>query len=245
MSDEPVQIGTILSQVVGAAVDAAADDEKRRAWEVAERQRREDDFHRKVASNWQDFSRRIGPRYTDCTLDNFVATTAEQKQVVANLLAYAENVKANCKAGRGLLLFGPKGTGKDHLITAVAKYVLAAGGSVAWRNGVDLFGDIRDAIAQEGSERDFVASLVRPDVFYLSDPLPPSGKLTEFQSSMLFRILDGRYRAMRPTLVTVNATGRQDLEDRLGAQNADRLRDGTLTLFCGWPSYRKPADVVK
>lgn len=241
--NEPKPIGSFVGGVLDAIPQA--DSERDAARARFEQVMREQQFNARVSNNWSEFSRRVGDRYKDCSLDNFNESTDEQKQVLRNLRAYAEAIRENAKAGRGVLLFGPKGTGKDHLLTGLAKYVIANGGSVAWRNGVDLFGDVRDAIASEGSEREFVSSLVKPHVFYLSDPLPPSGKLTEFQSSMLFRILDGRYRAMKPTWVSVNATGRQDLEDRLGAQNADRLRDGTLTLFCGWPSYRKPAEVTK
>jgi len=194
---------------------------------------------------WREFATSVGVRYASCRLDGFSVATDEQRQVVDNLRAYAADVEVAVSSGHGVLLFGPKGTGKDHLLSGLAWEFVKQFRYVTWRNGVDLFGEVRDAMSSDGSEREFVSRLVKPDVLYISDPLPPAGKLTEFQSSMLFRILDGRYRAMRPTWVSVNATGRKDLEDRMGSQNADRLRDGTLTLFCGWPSHRKPAEVKK
>ena len=45
--------------------------------------------------------------------------------------------------------------------------------------------------------------------------------------------------------VTVNVNSRAELDSRMGVQLADRLVDGALTLFCNWPSYRKPADKSK
>jgi DNA replication protein DnaC len=236
-----------ISSIVGAVLAAIPeqDDAREQARARFEQTMRDQQFNSRVSSNWSDFSRRVGDRYKDCSLDNFTETTDEQRQVMRNLRAYVDSIRENVKAGRGVLLFGPKGTGKDHLLSGLAWEFVKQFRYVTWRNGVDLFGEVRDAMSSDGSEREFVSRLVKPDVLYISDPLPPAGKLTEFQSSMLFRILDGRYRAMRPTWVSVNATGRKDLEDRMGSQNADRLRDGTLTLFCGWPSHRKPAEVKK
>ena len=57
----------------------------------------------------------------------------------------------------------------------------------------------------------------------------------------LFRILDGRYSRRRPTWVTVNVSSRAELNERLTPQNADRLRDGALAVFCDWQTYRKTA----
>jgi DNA replication protein DnaC len=239
---EATSIGDIASKIVASIpirdeatiervqAERAANDAK---WRAAKRDGLRDDA-------WRDFARRVGPRYESCRFENFTATTAPQKAIVAALKGYAGKATENKADGRGVVVFGPKGSGKDHLLSALAREFIARYVFVTWRNGADLFGDLRDAIDSHGSEREFVGAIVSADVLYLSDPLPPSGKLTEFQSSMLFRILDGRYRFKRPTWASVNAVDKNDLEDRLGAQNADRLRDGALTLFCGWPSHRKP-----
>ncbi len=136
------------------------------------------------------------------------------------------------------MLFGPKGTGKDHLLVALCRAAIVAGKYVLWQNGMDLFGDIRDRMDTADSERALINRLVAPDVLYLSDPVPPLGNLTEFQSSMMFRILDGRYSRRKPTWCSVNASKGAELESRMGPQNVDRLRDGALSIHCDWPSYR-------
>ncbi len=123
---------------------------------------------------------------------------------------------------------------------AVARAVVMAGRDVVWRNGMDLYGDIRDAMGEDGeSESSIIRKLVRPDLLYLSDPLPITGALSQHQMNMLFRILDGRYSQRRATLCTVNVSSGTELDERMGAQNADRLKDGALAIYCNWSSYRK------
>ena len=206
-----------------------------------EQERRREEFSRRVDECWRAWASVVGERYHKCDVDNFEATGELAKSAKQSVSDYCRAIRANVKAGAGVLLFGPKGTGKDHLLSAASRHAIAHGIRVLWQNGADLFGDVRDAIGRDQGERDVLARFIHTPVFYLSDPLPPAGKLTEFQAATLFRILDGRYRAKRPTWVSVNATGRADLEERLGAQNADRLRDGALAIYCNWASYRKPA----
>lgn len=183
--------------------------------------------------------RERGERYAGCRLSNFAADTEAQKRAVKELVDYCGEITDRIADGEGVILFGPKGTGKDHLAMALARAAILAGKYVLWQNGMDLFGDIRDGIDRGDSERALVRRMVNPEVLYLSDPLPPFGNLTEYQASMLFRILDGRYSRGKPTWCTVNVSSGADLDARMGAQNGDRLRDGAIAIFCDWPSHRR------
>lgn len=205
--------------------------------ELAEREAEREQYAR--ADRWRAFVQARGDRYRDCRLSNFEQSHDGQKRAVAALFDYCGNIGDRIADGEGVILFGPKGTGKDHLVMALCRVAIAHGKHVVWQNGMDLFGDIRDAIDKGEAERALVHRLVSPDVLYLSDPLPPFGNVTEFQATMLFRILDGRYSRRRPLWVTVNVESGPKLEERMGAQNADRIRDGALAIFCDWPSYRR------
>jgi DNA replication protein DnaC len=195
---------------------------------------------KELNDKWQTFASGRGTRYADCRLGSFETATEPQKTAVAQLLTYCENARDNILQGAGIVLYGPRGTGKDHLAMAVARAVIMAGGEVTWRNGMDLYGDIRDAMGEDGqTESSIIAKLVRPDLLYLSDPLPVVGPLTSHQMNMLFRILDGRYSRRRATLCTVNVASGTELDERMGPQNADRLKDGALAIYCNWSSYRR------
>lgn len=182
-----------------------------------------------------------GQRYEKCTLANFAASTPNQKSAIDKLQAFAGSIKSAVSDGRGVILFGSKGTGKDHLMMGLARAAVENFVKVHWVNGADMRGDVRDSTKGDEMERDYVARLLRPQVLWMSDPLPVSGALTDAQQDRLFRVLDARYSRMKPTWVTVNVSNREELEQRLGAQNADRLRDGSLAVFCDWPSYREAA----
>lgn len=181
----------------------------------------------------------VGRRYAECTFENYDAASDAQRKAVAELSDYVTNLVANVQAGRSVILYGPVGTGKDHLMAAMLREALEFSSQVLWVNGMDLFGDFRDAIDNGSSERQGVSRLTSPTVLALSDPAPPRGNLTDFQVTMLFRVIDRRYRDMLPTWITVNASNRQQAEERLGSQVVDRLGHGALAIHCEWESYRK------
>ena len=89
-----------------------------------------------------------------------------------------------------------------------------------------------------------IAELARPDVLCLSDPLPPVGALTQFQATMLYRLVDARYSRGVPTICTVNVADDAEADERMGVPTWDRLCHGAWKLHCAWPTYRRPAREV-
>lgn len=187
----------------------------------------------------EEFVRIRGRLHASCTLENFDTKTEGQRVVRDALAAYRDNLDAEVECGAGIVLFGASGTGKDHLLTALAIYAIQRGHDVAWCNGMDLYGEIRDRIHNDEAEASWVARMTRPAVLYISDPLPPIGDLTPFQAQMLQRILDRRTRMRRPVWVSLNVTSSGEADRRMGASLVDRLKPGSIAAYCNWPSYRK------
>lgn len=184
----------------------------------------------------------IGARYRDCRFQTYAIEHDAQRKAVAALERYAEHAPERIAAGAGVVLFGPCGTGKDHLLTALAVRVayLHSVPRITWISGPAFFAELRDRISDGAPEREIIDRLARADVLVISDPMPPSGTLTEYQSATMFRLVDARYQNRRPTWVSLNAESGADAEKRLGVATTDRLRDGALTIACNWPSHRKP-----
>ena len=208
-----------------------------------ERQRREQSGKR--ATQWRALVDDAGTRYTDASFETFTVTRPEQGAVVKALQAYAENAADNLQAGRGILLFGPSGTGKDHLLMATARAILRRGLlGFGWATGAKIYRELRDAMDSETPEGRLLSQWTRPGVLIISDPMPPRGALTDYQAATLFDIVNVRYSNCRPTWCSLNVQSSAEADERIGASIVDRLKDGALVAFCNWPSHRRPEVVT-
>ena len=183
-----------------------------------------------------------GKRYQGCTFRNYHAESEEQKQVIRRLEDFAKSPKA---LETNVLLVGPQGTGKDHLLMALAFAIGYFQGEIPyWINGVDFHVHMRDRAFADESDRNFYGdSYCNPrktPILWISDPLPPSGVLSEFQQSALVGVMDYRYAAMLPTWLTLNVADSAEASKRMGSQVVDRLQHDALILNCNWPSFRTP-----
>lgn len=187
------------------------------------------------------FAHARGRRYVGCTLDSYEASASPQSLVVERLRSYVAAWADNYAAGIGVTLFGPVGTGKDHLAAAICWHAIEQGRRVEWVDGLTLFAELRRSFDRDSrdSEDSIVRRYERAEVLAISDPLPVAGDLTDFQAGALFRIIDGRYSDMRPTIVTVNVASSDEARRRLTPAIHDRLRGSSLCLRCEWESYRK------
>ncbi|GAB4133103.1 MAG: hypothetical protein Kow0040_14920 [Thermogutta sp.] len=189
------------------------------------------------------FLRSLGPRHRDATLENFHPPNVAAEKALASLRTYADLLDDHLDRGTGILLFGPAGTGKDHLLAALAKTVAAGGRWVRRITGPEIFRMMRDAMAG-GEESNRLESLKYPAVLILSDPLPPLGVLTAYQAAVLYELVDYRWQRRLPIWCSLNVNGAMEADQRLGAAITDRLQDGALVVHCSWPGRRKPWRVL-
>lgn len=190
--------------------------------------------------------RQAGSRLSECRFSTFSVSVPYQRTVLATLREWVETIQERIHNGEGLVLYGPVGTGKDHLaFSAVGEAVFRTGASIRWCNGRELAGTARDRIATDASEREFVSGLTSPLILVISDPLPPVGELSPYQADMMYRICESRYASKRITITTLNVADDDEADRRLGAATWDRLCHGAWKIACKWPSYRKPAKDIK
>jgi DNA replication protein DnaC len=144
------------------------------------------------------------------------------------------------RRGNGIILYGPSGTGKDHLLVAMAKTAIVDHGlDVKPVFGVDLFSELRDRITDRALEEQWVVRLARPGILILSDPIPPRGPISDYQAALLQRVINKRWNQCKPTWVTLNVESAKQADELLAAAIVDRLKDGAVTAHCDWPSYRR------
>lgn len=238
-------VAKAASKALAAPVLTAEEIAARQAESVkreSERKARELDWRR--GDHWARLVRERGTRYEPCRLKNYVAETDAQKAVLDEIKEYATNMVERVGEGVNVLLIGPPGTGKDHLLMALAHAAIGNDRYPEWRNGTSLWVEFRTAIGEGSNEQEVIHKLTRPDVLMISDPVPPRGPLTDYQAGMLFDVIDARYSHYKPTWITLNCASRKEAEERIGSQVIDRLSHRALVLRCNWPSYRqgdKPA----
>ena len=122
--------------------------------------------------------------------------------------------------GLGLLFSGTNGVGKTHLAVAALRELVAAKGARGefW-DFHELMREIKRSFDPETktTEMQVLDPVVEIDILLLDDL--GAWKITDWMNDTLFYILNSRYLAQRPTLITTNF---QDVSAREAA-DADRL----------------------
>lgn len=183
-----------------------------------------------------------GLRYAGATLENFHATQPEQKKAVAVISDYIEKMPEHLVStnGGGLLLIGPPGTGKDHLLMAAMKSaIIEHGFTVVWVDGLRMFHRIKAAIASGSTERE-IASYVKPQILSISDPLPPKDELSTYEMACLRDIIEQRYSAGKSVWITTNVQSQEEAKQKLTGPLLSRIGHNATEVNCTWPCYRKP-----
>lgn len=208
--------------------------------------RKHDEFQAKVkreqrrSAALHELAKSLGTRYSAdrVGLERFTTYHAAQRPIIDKVRRLVEDLPSFIADGNGLILFGPVGTGKDHLLAGILYAAAEQGISCQWVNGLDFFGMIRDRMREELPEKAIITQLSMPDVLAISDPIPPCRGPTDWNIEVLYRLVDNRYRHRKSTWLTLNVASEKEADELLSAQVFDRLRDGAELLPCFWPSYR-------
>lgn len=186
---------------------------------------------------WRDIELAIGHRYANARLNKLERYDPKQEKAFEALRYFAESMPDQIGTGGGLILYGTPGTGKDHALSALLSAAVNAHGYTAmFRDGMALFAEVRRAIGNN-SEDDLRRDLCTPQILAISDPIPPVGELTDYQSAFIRDIIDRRYRRCLSTWITSNL-GKAGLETSLTLPVFERLRENATVVFFDWESYR-------
>lgn len=150
----------------------------------------------------------MGERFLRRTFETFELTD-ENRKSAETAQRYADNFEAMLprpdapEPGRnGLIITGPPGTGKTHLAAAIANKVINSGRLAVCMTMIDMLESIRRTYNGNGSEAEVIHKYKTVPLLVIDDmgKEPP----TEWAISTIYNIINGRYEAYLPTIVTSN-----------------------------------------
>ncbi len=181
----------------------------------------------------------IPSRYIECDFGNYLVEVPGQQTALDVCRDYAEHFEERAREGSCLILCGNPGTGKNHLVSAIARTVLCRGRSVLYATAYDIIARIRQTWQRgidNSSEMEVIRGFAEAGLLIIDEVGKTFG--SDGERIHLFQVIDHRYRDLKPTIILSNE-GREGVEKYLGPSAFDRLcQNGGLLLF-DWPSYRR------
>lgn len=116
---------------------------------------------------------------------------------------YAKNFDYFRSNGRGLLMYGNTGTGKTFAACCIANKLIDDGYSVLVKN----FSTIANEMLSTWSKEGYMAQLNSVSLLVLDDL--DIERQSEYMQETVYNVIDGRYRAGKPVIVTTNLTAEQ------------------------------------
>jgi DNA replication protein DnaC len=134
-----------------------------------------------------------------------------------------------------LALYGSYGTGKTHLLAAIANAVADAGHTCRFASVVSLFDALQERIQAGQDYHELVRKAIQAPLLILDDldKLKPS----EFREETLYKILNGRNVAGLPLAFSANRAP-DDLVRWIGEASRSRLMAGLIPVHMNGSDYR-------
>lgn len=163
-----------------------------------ERERERIDFEKKCRKY-----RRMG--FADDSLHEwtFANDDMSNPQLTKAMQNYVEHFAEFRKQGKGLLLYGTVGTGKTYAACEVANALIDKGYPVLVTN----FDRLTKILQGTFEKQQYIDSLNNFSLLVIDDLAAESG--TDFVQSQVWSIVDARYRAGLPMIVTTNLSGKE------------------------------------
>lgn len=164
--------------------------------EREEEERLRQDFLRKIKEY-----RKMGFPESDMEHWTFANDDLSNEKITKAMQNYVDNFGELRKSGKGLLLFGSVGTGKTYAACEVANALIDKGYPVLVTNFARLTNTIQGMF--EGKQT-YIDSLNRFDLLVIDDL--GAERKSDYMQEMVYSIIDSRYRAGLPLIITTNLT---------------------------------------
>ncbi|MDO8251424.1 MAG: ATP-binding protein [Rhodoferax sp.] len=181
----------------------------------------------------------VPARFIGRTFDNFNAATQAQQAAKQAVESYANDFAGHLKRGTGLILSGVPGTGKSHLAAAALQAIMPAHCGL-YTTCMNVIRTVRGTWRRDSdkSEAQVLNLLGTVPLLVLDEIGVQYG--TDGEQTILFDVLDRRYRDMMPTILLTNQD-KDGFKQFIGERSFDRLTESCRWVAFDWASYRATA----
>lgn len=160
---------------------------------------------RKAAQKAEAMRRARKEAFEDGKMQGWTFDVDDRKNQKASdvALRYCAEFETFRKNGRGLILYGGTGTGKTFLACCIANLLIDKGYTVLVKN----FSTISNELLSTWDKGEYMDRLNGVGLLVLDDFSIERG--TEYMRETVYNVIDGRYKAGRPVIVTTNLTAEQ------------------------------------
>lgn len=185
----------------------------------------------------------IPARYNLVSFQNFQTPDLQKRNARAMANRFASEF---VEGQRGVLYYGPCGTGKTHLMVAILRHLLIKRGvRVRFVEFMHLLSDLRASFGKQGKTEELMAPLVEVPVLAVDEL--GKGLGSDWEISVLDELISKRYNAKRTTLFTTNyppgraGDGQEALVGRIGERIYSRLIEMCHVQPMNGEDYRRRA----
>lgn len=195
-------------------------------------------------------------RFADKRVRDYVVTCEGQRLARDTVTDYCKTIDQKIRDGVSLIFSGTTGAGKTHLAASIAVRAADCAHSVLFTTTIDYITRVKESWRNgaKETESDVLRKFVDYELLILDEVGIQFG--TETERLILFRLLNERYNAIKPTILISNLPveltekerreGGKTISDYLGERLYDRLMEGGgQCVAFTWPSYRKQLKTVQ
>lgn len=181
----------------------------------------------------------IPARLQGCGFGTYRASTDGQKKALQAAMDYANDFPKHAKTGESLIFAGKPGTGKGHLAAAVMNALMPEYLPI-YTTCLDMIRSMRDTWRKDSkhSETQVLQEYEDAALLIIDEIGVQYG--TDGEQTVIFDVLDRRYRQMRPTIFITNQD-RAGFTSFIGERSFDRLKQTAKWIDFSWASYRPTA----
>ena len=190
----------------------------------------------------------IGKRYENVTFESSETGLNKSFDVAfKRCQKYCENYKTVLQNGHGIYLFGDKGTGKTHLTTCIANFLLSKCIPVLFTNLFEISKAVKSTFNRSSSQTEqiLIEKFSSVDVLFFDDigsEIFSKNTGDTWLQSLLFDLINKRYNNQKATIFTSNYSLNQLINDRkIMEKTVDRINEMTLgaVIKISGESFRK------